>query len=301
MLDEAQAQWTALLSGKEKDKAKLGKQAARMLLDRWNACAARRPADGSIPARRRSASATSWPAVKGEPSGKDVELAARLDHGRRPEPRRRRRLIDAHATLPPKHWPRPLWPPASLAQPAEVFDLFSPYLTAKVDEKKKGRDPAGASREALVDLLTHQLAAGVRTSVDTSTTSRSISSKRSTRAGSTWRSSSSTCELVQTLACRARGRDEAPGRVVRPSCSRSPKTPTSCATLLQTMVRIQHPEAADALIAALKQTRQRTRYGYGVYWIGPLIPELPKEALPQARSDCCRRCPRRRSIKCSTS
>src|SRR5262249_60551969 len=37
--------------------------------------------------------------------------------------------------------------------PAEVFVMFSPYLTAPVNEKKKNRDPAYAKREAIEALL----------------------------------------------------------------------------------------------------------------------------------------------------
>ena len=39
-------------------------------------------------------------------------------------------------------------------KPAEVFDAFSPYLLAKVDEKKKARDPAWAKREAIIEAIT---------------------------------------------------------------------------------------------------------------------------------------------------
>ncbi len=53
----------------------------------------------------------------------------------------------------PRAWDRRLWQRAAARKPAEVFKLFSPYLTAKVNEKKKLADPAFAKREALVDLL----------------------------------------------------------------------------------------------------------------------------------------------------
>ena len=53
-----------------------------------------------------------------------------------------------------------------------------------------------------------------------------------------------------------------------------------CAQIVQTMVRIQHPAATDATIAVIAK-HAKGNQGYGLYWIGQLIPQLPKEALPK--------------------
>jgi len=45
------------------------------------------------------------------------------------------------------------------------------------------------------------------------------------------------------------------------------------------MVRIQHPEAIDALIAALKDQAKGKYHHYLGYWYGPMIADLPRSAL----------------------
>jgi hypothetical protein len=49
--------------------------------------------------------------------------------------------------------------------------------------------------------------------------------------------------------------------------------------MLRTMVRIQHPEAIDALIAALKEHAKEKYQYYLGYWYGPMIADLPRSAL----------------------
>ena len=50
---------------------------------------------------------------------------------------------------------------------------------------------------------------------------------------------------------------------------------------LQTMVRIRHPGATDAVIEFLKRS-SKARSPYGNYWITALVPELPRdEAVPK--------------------
>jgi hypothetical protein len=51
--------------------------------------------------------------------------------------------------------------------------------------------------------------------------------------------------------------------------------------LLQTMVRISHPDAADAVIDALKRQAKETSHYYAGYWYGRLIADMPRSALPK--------------------
>jgi hypothetical protein len=59
------------------------------------------------------------------------------------------------------------------------------------------------------------------------------------------------------------------------------KKPHESQELLRTMVRIGHPEAADAIIAALKKHAKETTHYYLGYWYGPMISDLPRSALPK--------------------
>src|ERR1051326_5132426 len=91
-------------------------------------------------------------AVKGEPGGKDVveKLVAVMAAG---SPAAQAALVDAHATLPPESLDKAFIAACRSRSPAEVFATFSPYLLAKLNEKKKTRDPAYAKREALAEIL----------------------------------------------------------------------------------------------------------------------------------------------------
>ena len=54
--------------------------------------------------------------------------------------------------------------------------------------------------------------------------------------------------------------------------------------ILNTMIRVGHPEATNATIELItKFAKSKSSYTYyGYYWIGHLIPRLPKaEALPK--------------------
>jgi hypothetical protein len=51
--------------------------------------------------------------------------------------------------------------------------------------------------------------------------------------------------------------------------------------ILDTMIRVGHPEATDATIELFKRSA-KAKSAYGYYWISHLIPRLPKaEALPK--------------------
>lgn len=52
-------------------------------------------------------------------------------------------------------------------------------------------------------------------------------------------------------------------------------------SVLETMIRIQHPDATDSLIQWLKLQAKATHYGYYGYWIGRLIVALPKGDFPK--------------------
>ena len=51
--------------------------------------------------------------------------------------------------------------------------------------------------------------------------------------------------------------------------------------VLETMVRIGHPDAADAIINSLKKQAKASHYGYYGYWYGRMIADLPKNAAPK--------------------
>ncbi len=88
--------------------------------------------------------------LKGEPGGAAInERVAKLMG--RGSKKVQKMLADAHATLSPDILGIAFEAAHKSMKPAEVFDAFSPYLLAKVDEKKKARDPAWAKRAAIIE------------------------------------------------------------------------------------------------------------------------------------------------------
>jgi hypothetical protein len=58
------------------------------------------------------------------------------------------------------------------------------------------------------------------------------------------------------------------------------KKPHEAQEILQTMVRIGHPSAVDAVIDALQRRAKETpSYSYYGYWYSPLVADLPRSAL----------------------
>ena len=135
-------------------------------------------------------------AIKGEPSGNDVveRLVSIMAVG---PPSVQSTLVDAHATLPAESLATRLSPLAVPVSRHEVFTLFSPYLTAKVNEKKKKRDPAYAKREAIIELLLR----GGR-GRDHNPERILCARRTSTRGGLTWRCGSAGPTLSRRLPYR---------------------------------------------------------------------------------------------------
>jgi hypothetical protein len=59
------------------------------------------------------------------------------------------------------------------------------------------------------------------------------------------------------------------------------KKPNESREVLRTMVRINHPDAADALIGVLKKQTEDASHYYLSYWHGRLIADLPGSAYPK--------------------
>jgi hypothetical protein len=151
LLDEAEKQSGALIAGKEWDYQKLGQQNKRMSL-LLECLKGREDTRTEKLLLTMFAHARQLAAIRGTPSGNDVveRLVSVMAAG---PPRVQSALIDAHETLPAESLGQAFVAARRSRKPAEVFALFSPYLTAGVDEKKKNRDPAWAKPEAIIEQL----------------------------------------------------------------------------------------------------------------------------------------------------
>jgi hypothetical protein len=88
-------------------------------------------------------------------------------------------------------------------------------------------------------------------------------------------------DLVQALAVPGHaGANALLAKLFRQGCAK-PGDDGELVGILSTMIRVGHPEATDATIELIKKSA-KTGAAYGHYWLGHLIPQLPKaEALPK--------------------
>jgi HEAT repeat protein len=277
LLGEAEKQFDALMGGKEKDVKKLGKQNERMclLLECLRGREDERTAKLLL---RMFGQVGQLAAIKGEPGGKDVVerlVSVMMDGPRNVQSA----LVEAHETLPADQLDDAFVAACRSYTPAEVFKLFIPYLTAPVNEKKKGRDPAFAKREAIVGLLLQRRTKWYYDPEEVAVT-EDLDPRWLDLAVKLGRS-----DLVQALAVPGHaGANELLARLFREEFGKAGPE-HELIGILDTMIRVEHPKATDAVIELIqKYARSKTTssYYWSYYWVGHLIPRLPRaEALPK--------------------
>jgi hypothetical protein len=155
--------------------------------------------------------------------------------------------------------------------PGEVFDQFSPYLTNKVDEKKKARDPAWARREAVIAALGGEYISWWRGQDD-----------EAPPLDPRW--------LDAAVKLRHLGLVNAVGRPGHPGAEaflqeefdalfKKAKSQEQMNDVLTVLVRHKHPKATDDLLASYEKTIGKP--GVYTFWYYHLFPELPKSAVPK--------------------
>ena len=212
-------------------------------------------------------------AIKSEPSGSDLnELVARLmAHSSKPACER---LIAVHETLSGPMLSHAFLAARRALPTAQLFELFGASLTAKSVKKSKKGDVLSrlaAIRDGLTDEYgdyrfsevgeTHKLPELDPRWLDVAVAAGELEVARHlARPGH--------AELNQLLsqqyAVLSKKKGDYESRLI-----------------LETMIRIQHPEATDSVIELLQRSAKETHFGYLGYWIGRLIPDLPQEAVPK--------------------
>ena len=208
--------------------------------------------------------------IKGDTmSGSDLNstVVGLLAHG---SPRTRTALVDAHASLDARDLQDCYQAARAELPPDRLYAIFSLYMTAKVDEKKKDRDPAYAKRSAILDHL-----------------------------GRTYWYTSEQVEALPPLDPRwldlaVRLEDlSLVGQLIRPGHAaadaylaktfaaqfKKAKNLYECHDVVSAMVRAEHPGATDAVVALLEKFGDKGGY-YG-YHLGYYVADLPKTAVPR--------------------
>jgi hypothetical protein len=182
-------------------------------------------------------------------------------------PRMRAALVDNHAALDARDLEQCFHAACNDLPADKVFAVFSPYTTAKVDAKKKDRDPAYAKRSAILNQLRQ------RTPGPTDA---------APPLDPRWLDVAVGLEDLQLI-----------GRLIRPGHAaanaylsktfaeqfKKAKQMHEFHDVVAAMVRAAHPDATDAVIATLEKFGDKTGY-YG-YFLGHLVADLPKSALPR--------------------
>lgn len=182
-------------------------------------------------------------------------------------------LVDAHADLPPDDL-RACFSAARAALPAvKVYDTFAPYLTAKVDEKKKQRDPAWARREAILDALGQRHHyyywsapdADEGPPLDPRWLDRAVEMQH--------------LELVRHLIRPGHAAANAFLKERFDETFKKSKQLHDCIEVLAALIAARHAEATDAAVAVLEKFGKKGDY-YG-YWLNGVLADLPKSAVPR--------------------
>lgn len=213
-------------------------------------------------------------AVKGEPGGQDVNerIAGLLAAGSKVM---QAALVDAHATLEASVLESAFWAACKSRKPAEVYDLFAAYLTSQVDEKKKQRDPAWVKRQAICNAITSNWRYGFGYTFHRANEPKIDWDPR-------WLDAAVKIRSVEMVCSLARPGHAQTNAILAEEFARLQKSKDNyeCHSVLQTMVRIGHPDAADGVIDTLKK-HAKSKSAWGLYWLGPLIADLPKSTVPR--------------------
>jgi hypothetical protein len=182
-------------------------------------------------------------------------------------------LANAHESLPEDDL-APCFHAARRALPADkVFTMFSPYLKTRASEKKK-RDPAGARHEAMLDALGASSRHGYWHHQD----------DREPALDPRWLDVAVQLENLRLV-----------GQLIRPGHAganaflsatfqqvlKKAKNAHECHEVISGLVRAAHPEATDAYVAILEKFGKKADYYSFGYWLGSLVIDLPKSALPR--------------------
>ena len=177
-------------------------------------------------------------------------------------------LAEAHAELPATEFAHSFVAARHAYPAAKVFEMFAPHLVTEAGAKKKG-DSAGAKREALCKAL-----GGVRGYWPGWQDPEPPLDPRWLDAAVQIRHVGLVCRLIRPghPAANAFLKETFDDLV------RKPKALHECHTVVASMVYGRHPDATDAVIAAILSQKKAD---YFADWFARLIPELPKSAVPK--------------------
>lgn len=179
-------------------------------------------------------------------------------------------LARAHADMDDSELGRVVWVGRRVLPPAEVYELYSPYVTAG---GKKGKGDAAAKREAVVNALGGQYVeasffeAGDLPPLDPRWLDLAVGIKH-----------------LGLMSAAARPGHRAADAFVKAEYDALTKKTKSREAIPESevvtvMVRLQHADATDAVLAAFEKTVGKN--WHNDTWFCRMVPWLPKAAIPR--------------------
>jgi hypothetical protein len=283
VLEQAESQFAELL--KTKDKKLQGPMVAR--LQQLVSCLEdRTDAKAEAFLLKCFEQAPALAGIKSEPSGGDLnELVAHvLSVG---TAKMQRQLVAAHKTLGGQMLSSALFAARATLTPAAFYDEFGPVLKGLAEKRTKKNATEHDRAQALSGVLTATqtddgdypvyrpwMYAGRRYYV-------SRAAKPLPALDPRWLDAAVDAGLTE-LVCHLARPGHAKANAYLAAHLAGLKKPHEALEVLRTMVRVGHPDAADALADALtKQAKESSSYFYYSYWYVRMIPDLPRNALPR--------------------
>ena len=278
VLEQAEQQFAELLKSKDK---KVQGAAVERLQQLVSCLDERTDVKAEAFLLRCFENAPAFAAIKSEPSGSDLnELVA--DVLAQGTPKMQRQLVAAHKTLTGGALSPAIFAARATMTPDDFYKEFSPLLKG-VSEKRTKKNSAEHDRAAaLLGVLSSETDERfvyrhwMRYDRYRERTDRKPLPELDPR----WLDAAIDAQAVELVCQLARPGHAAANRFLSDQLATLKKSHES-QELLQTMVRIGHPEAVDALIDALKKQAKETSHYYYSYWYGRMIADLPKSALPR--------------------
>ena len=189
-------------------------------------------------------------------------------------------LIAAHKTLTGGMLPPAIFAARAIMTPDKFYEEFSPSLNGLSEKRTKKNSSEQERAIALQNVLISQGEHFVYYRMG-------LAHHHERRRGAPlkeldprWLDAAVDAESVELVCDLARPGHPAANRFLSDQLAKL-KKPHESHRVLQTMVRIGHPGATDAIIDALKKQAKETTYYYLSYWYGRMIADLPKNAHPK--------------------
>lgn len=216
--------------------------------------------------------------IKSTPSGQDFNelLVQILAQG---SPKLTQPLIAAHKSLPASMLASAAYAARRTMSPAAFYNEFSPELAGLAPKRgKKGvaAERAEAIASVLPSSITRSYFLGTGVFVPTF---EPADAPPPPDLDPRWLDTAIDAGAVNLVCELARPDHAKVNRFL--SAQLADTKPQDLHVILDTMVRIGHPDAADSIIDALKKQAKSTHVGYFGYWFGPLIAGLPRKEYPK--------------------